>query len=464
MAGAALLAFLAFYHLSLVRYYSFAMPWAEDLGLFNQALWNLTHYGSLQTTIRPYANILADHFSPIIFVLAPLYYFQASPEWLLLLHTLMLAVSGFLIFLFVRRLIGNYLLALALGVTYFTCFPFQLLATQGVRFSNFSLLFFSLTVFFYVEDKLWFLLLSLMLAAMCQESAPLVVFGFALFAAGQRKNWRWAFPTALVSLAYFWLVFSLVMPRLNGAAVAGGAGFEVYRYLGSNLLGIATSIPYKLPLIWEMLARPHILVFIKELLSPLFYLPLLAPGWLLIPLSQYLIMFLADQPSYANIAYWYFVPVVPFVFAAAAIGLKRLSFDRSAIKTSLAILLLLAPLYSGGYSRLINAYQAKAAPAKLLLVSFLRSIPPAASIGTQTPYAAQLSSRREVYLIGWEREPDYLLLELKGDSWPLSRADFLARANNYLTSGKYELTGRCGEVLLLKKLELTGQNRDNKKK
>lgn len=65
---------------------------AFDLGIFQQGVWLLTQGERPFITIRGW-HLLADHFSPILFIFVPFYHLWAHPFWLLLGQTVALAVG-----------------------------------------------------------------------------------------------------------------------------------------------------------------------------------------------------------------------------------------------------------------------------------------------------------------------------------------------------------------------------------
>jgi uncharacterized membrane protein len=54
---------------------------AFDLGIFDQAVWQLSHGRATISFVE--RNVFADHFSPVLLLFVPLYWVAASPLWLL---------------------------------------------------------------------------------------------------------------------------------------------------------------------------------------------------------------------------------------------------------------------------------------------------------------------------------------------------------------------------------------------
>ena len=83
---------LLFSFLSLKKYYAFGYN-AFDLAIFNQVFFNTAEGRWFDMTIN-LNSYLADHFTPIIFLLLPIYKLIPRPETLLILQTVILALSA----------------------------------------------------------------------------------------------------------------------------------------------------------------------------------------------------------------------------------------------------------------------------------------------------------------------------------------------------------------------------------
>ena len=66
--------------------------WSEfDLAVFDQGVWQLSRGRTYVSLID--RNIFADHFSPVLFLFAPLYRIVATPVWLIVAQSLALAAT-----------------------------------------------------------------------------------------------------------------------------------------------------------------------------------------------------------------------------------------------------------------------------------------------------------------------------------------------------------------------------------
>lgn len=90
-----------------------------DLGIFDQTVWQYSRLQAPENTVRGVPNILGDHFSPILVLLAPLYWVWADPRMLIAAQALLLATSFVPVFLFCASRVGRlpaYVLTLAYGL------------------------------------------------------------------------------------------------------------------------------------------------------------------------------------------------------------------------------------------------------------------------------------------------------------------------------------------------------------
>ena len=73
------------------------------MGIFDQVVWHLSRLEAPSTTVRGHTNMFGDHFSPVLMLLAPVYWIAPGPESLILSQAVLLALSIVPVFLFVRR-------------------------------------------------------------------------------------------------------------------------------------------------------------------------------------------------------------------------------------------------------------------------------------------------------------------------------------------------------------------------
>lgn len=88
-----------------------------DLAIFDQAVWHYSRFETPANTISGHAHILAEHFHPILVLLAPLYWVLPRAETLLVAQAFLLSASAVPVYRLARERIGAGL-GLAMSAAY----------------------------------------------------------------------------------------------------------------------------------------------------------------------------------------------------------------------------------------------------------------------------------------------------------------------------------------------------------
>ncbi|MFL6074673.1 MAG: DUF2079 domain-containing protein [Mycobacteriales bacterium] len=322
--GAVTVVFGALYSLySLLRHFHYQSG-LFDLGIFDQVVRGYAHFHAPRTTIihldgphDPGTLQLADHFSPLLAALAPLYWIHDDPTTLLVAQAALFALAIPPLWLFARRRLGTapaYLVAVGFGLSW----PLQ--AAVGYDVHEVALA---------VPVTAWALeratagrhrqaaAISLLLL-LVKEDMGLVVAALGLLLAswGSRR-----LGTALTAagLAAVGVTTRVLIPAFGGSADRDWT----YGHLGAN----------PVQALWHLVAHPadslHYgatpgtkWVTLLWLFAPLLFLPLLSPITLLaVPLL--LERMLSGNSSYWGTSFHYNAYLVAILFFAAVDGAAR---------------------------------------------------------------------------------------------------------------------------------------------
>ena len=471
---------LTFVH-NLRSYEFFRLPWSEDQAQFNQVMWNLVNQGNLANSIYTSPCFFSGKFDPIMFFLAPLYFFQQRLSTLLLIAIICLWSTGIILYLIAYQITKNSLIAFLAALLFYFYGPVLNLSTMGFRETIVAMPFFALGLYFYLRQSFWPMMVALMLAAFCREDVPLILIGFSLLAVVERRGLAWKLAPGAFGFIYFYLIYMYIMPWCGqlplpqaepifrpdvAQAAVGGANFGTYHHLGATPLEILKNLFWRFDIVIGLFTRPEIPRFFSDLLSPLYYLPVLSfYAWA--PFSQYLIICLSDRSYFASVGVYYFAPTVPFLFAGLVSTLYRLkrwldnhnSFGLFPNLGTALIIIVLA----------IMLWQSRDNPNRIFkdlgsnpdypgVEKILRQIPPEAAVTAQLPLLQNLSSRQHLYIFASYPQAEYLILAWGGNSWPLSSEDYERLVKRILVSGDYGLIGRQGGILLFQRGASTQNN------
>ena len=92
-----------------------------DFGIFTTAIWKAAHFRAPVIDHLIFSNkiIFADHFNPSIFLFSPLFWFTSRNEVLLIVQSLLVGLSGYVLFLIGRKVLKSNFLSFSVVIAYF---------------------------------------------------------------------------------------------------------------------------------------------------------------------------------------------------------------------------------------------------------------------------------------------------------------------------------------------------------
>ncbi len=360
-----------------------------DLAIFDQAVWLISRGATPFVTVRG-LHILADHFSAILYLLAPLYWLAATPKTLLLAQTIVLALGAIPVYGLARARKLAMPVALLFACTYL-CYPaMQWSNTREFHPDTFAtpLL---LAAFYYLHQnnsRSYFA--CLVLACLTKETIGMTVVFLGLYALTQRKK-RLGLQTILFGIVSLIIAMSIVR-HFNQAPSPYP---YLYEHWGKLSFGAATN------LLWRI-SWGNWFYYLK-LLVPVLFLALAAPEVLLVALPTIGANLLSNRSGMNDIEEQYTALLTPFVLAAAVIGYARIAprmggFGRAAVLANLAIWSVGASLLWGPFSKDTDRlYSRRTSTDAKETRRLLASIPANASVSAQMPLGAQVSRRKTIY-------------------------------------------------------------------
>lgn len=203
---------------SLHRYWQVDAFWF-DFGIFDQMIWKLSRFQLpiLPALAPPLGKIgWADHFSPSLIVLVPLYWITSASEIILIAQAVFVGLGALVAYAISRKLVVNPLVRIALIVSYLGFVGMQNALYTDVHNIVFATLPLMLTLWALYEKRwrwYWFFLL---LTFGFQESLATVGIGIGLFLllkkGGSKKI---GLLTVCVSILWLVLVTKAVIPYFN---------------------------------------------------------------------------------------------------------------------------------------------------------------------------------------------------------------------------------------------------------
>ncbi|HEX4341291.1 MAG TPA: DUF2079 domain-containing protein [Polyangiaceae bacterium] len=275
---------------------------------------------------------LTGHFDPILIPLSPLFLIYPFAETLLVLQTVWLAAGAIPVYLLVHHHVRHRGAAVAFAVAYLA-YP----ALHGVNFFDFHSVALCIPLFLVLLYCLergyrlgYYVALGLLL--LVREDIPIALVFIGLFTVFSKRadRARLGWTTMVLAVVYFVTVKAVFMHRVDPLNTqTGHSGGYAYYYEAMIPAGRSTAA-----LIGTLLSKPTFVLaqvfsddkvdFMLKLLVPLFLLPLLARGRMLLTYGAALTL-LASRQYLFSIHFQYTSLLIPFLFVLAAAALGRIS-------------------------------------------------------------------------------------------------------------------------------------------
>lgn len=466
--------------------------YAWDLGIVTQSLWTTLNSGKVlfSTLEVAYGNpsgiFLGVHFSPILFLILPVYAIFQSPQTLLVLQSFILGIAALPLYWIARDKLGNKLYALAFATAYLLNPALHGVNTYDFHLEIFTPLF-MLFAFYYLDKGKWLKALPFIILELTTiEFAPIIVFSLGLYfllkrvienrAAKLNKatlTKKLVGPVVLMVASVFCLLLAFQVMALINPLKEGGT-YGNWSYWGTNVSQVIGNVlrnpAQAVTVMFTPIDKPY---FVILLFSPILFLPLLAPVELLIALPWLIVALLSDYLPYYQPYYQYSALIVGQLFIAAIYGFYRLTTTKHPQNTNgviynriIALLVILNVLIfltvspvgiSVFTQRSIRPYGI--APEEgsrhlSMLYSVLSLVPSNASIATEQDMFPHICQRIDAYFLKWplDYNVDYILVDVKSPTFTMGINGLTPDqiTINVLKDHEYGILASEDGVLLLK--------------
>ncbi len=306
-----------------------------DFGIFDQAIWYASRFQPpvIEHLATPGKWIFADHFSPTIFLLSPLYWFTNRQEMLLIAQALAVSLSGLVLYRIGQRVLKENLLPFAVMVSYLLFVGLQNAIITDFHEVTLGALPLMLLLWAYVAGRkklYWFFLLLtlgikesttilgatlglyILLSSSNQKLDPRRSLSRIFSRDGddtERKAWRrMAISTIIVSILWGLTATKIVIPFFAGKEY--GYSPVLPTELWGNITGLFDEAIKRKTLLYSF--------------GSFFFLPLLyPPAWLLI-LQDFFVRFVPKNTNLRwDLGLHYSAQLAPILGYATVMALKR---------------------------------------------------------------------------------------------------------------------------------------------
>jgi uncharacterized membrane protein len=231
-----------------------------------------------------------------------------------------------------------------------------------------------------------------------------------------------------------------------------------YGYLGDTLGAVARTIFLHPWVLAKHLFTAENLGTVATLLLSAAFLPLFSISALLLLAAPLLVNLLSELRVQKTLGLHYAMPVLPFLFFGAVLGLRRVlashAFIRYGVSARLlacGILLLAATNWLSAVPPLLTRETFVKEPRYTVADDIIAALPPGRSVSAQNSLLPHLSRNSEAYLFPDIADADYVLLDQQGVAWPLDSPGYAVALERLRRDRAYTLLREEAGFLLFGK-------------
>lgn len=448
--------FVIFSVISVNRYWQY-QTFYIDFGIYDDAIWKIAHFQAPIVDKGSNGHInLGDHFTPGMYLLAPLYWFTDRQEVMFVAQVFSVCLAAWVAYLLVKSRTKNRFIQVALIVSFLGFVGMQNSLIIEIHELTFAVLPLML-VLWSIERKQWklYFIFLLLLLSFKENLAGIVIgLGLYLLIRFRRQYLAQAIATTVIGLSWGALTTLVVIPALNDGVYGYTPSFLKGQGIG-EIIGRFFSSRTKIETVFVTYASFGLLPFFDIAILP-------------IVSEQYFERFvLSNAESRIDLGMHYNAILVPIMFLGSINVItflkKRIPnkiFSAFGVCWVIWIIFYSRFIYHGPIDLVYNKAFYNQRKNVVYQDDFVKTFPKKGLVLTQNDLGSRLTHGPDVRLI---REnfaylnPDYVILNLTpgqnpNSYYPASLEIAIEVKNYYLADKNYTLTKvHEGQYLFAKK-------------
>ncbi len=190
-----------------------------DFGIFDQAIWNVANFRApiIDHFVIPGKIIFADHFSPSLFLLAPIYWLTQRPEALLIAQALAVGLSALVLFALAKHILKHSYVSAAVTISYLLFVGTQNALIADIHEVTFMMLPLMGAFYAIVLGKKKIFWISFLITLGCKESSALLGIALSIYIYFFNRSWKKiTIFVGIISIAWGFLATQVIIPYFYG--------------------------------------------------------------------------------------------------------------------------------------------------------------------------------------------------------------------------------------------------------
>jgi len=339
-----------FSYFTILRHYSFDSG-AWDLGTYEQMLWNTINSGKLFWTapdpINPTGFFFGTHFSPILFIILPIYFLYQATETLLVLQSFVIALGALPLYWLARDELKSKIAGFVIALAYLLYAPLHGVNWFDFHTQAFIPLFFNLAFYYFTKKKWKKYLICVIFVLSVNEVMPLMIIAMGIYGLWKRRKYitdhlskrknlleEKTIAQITIVLGFVWFIIARKIISYHNPNLPFTMWSQFGTDIPSILIGMIVKLDTTLTVVFYDFAVDKFF-YIVELFLPLLFLSFFNLSSLFIALPWIGLSFLSNiNPYITPVGYQYPAQILTIIFVSAIYGVKRLRTIKDKIDLS----------------------------------------------------------------------------------------------------------------------------------
>ena len=433
-----------------------------DLGIYDQAIWNCLHGKFFYSTLLD-KSLFLDQFRIILLLFVPIYAFFPSVYVYILSNVIFIGLASIPLYFICIHKTNSKPISLIIATAY-------LLSKYTIAslFSShpeaiYPLLFFAI-ILSILKNNRKLLIITVVISLLVKADTFIYTLFIGAYLLIIKKDRKSGFIVSTLSLLWGIMVFKIIPIIFLKNSLQQLTSLPTYSHLGSNFTEIAWNLITNPLLIINNVLIPAKLITLLELFSSVLFLPLLSPGILFIAAPPILVQILSNYHWQYRLTTYYSASIIPFIFTGAVFGIsyiKNKYGKKISIALILSVIIFLISVFDGRFWKVLKSKYIVVTNHHTYFKEIKNMIPDEASVSAQGNLFPHLSHRKVIYDFPVVKDAEYVVLDEKGNKFPLNDEAYKEKVDEILKSNEYEVIIDYEGYLLIRRISKANLERSS---